>query len=688
MSYLPLKPRHSTVALLVVAAALLLLGCPIPGSVPEAPSGLDGIAVSSTSISLTWNDASDDERGFRLERKTGGGSFHEVVTLDAGTTSWTDAGLVASTAYTYQVYAFNRKGDSPASNTVTVTTLAAPPAAPAGLTATAVSTSQIDLSWTDNSSNETGFDVDRSVDGTGGWSLLTTTSANVVNCSNTDLPAGARFYYRVRAKNAIGNSANSNTADGATLAPAQAFKVANSWGKGFTGEKYPDGFYYITYNAFKAAKIYCLFMDDKPAAYNPTILATFQITHPRRGDCNVQVGVGTHISPLMIKTFNYAAWTRGDANPFPSNVMAIDVTEFAPYLNTNNLFLKVEDASEADGGTIDTGTIQNFTVEKYSSAFGGAHTTLTATGTPRATVNGDYVYVDLTTVGFFGSGAPTASAAPSRISSLVSSHAITGAELADLKQRVGVAVKGRNYNVIFGGYGTGLRPPTEEEWNEIQRSARIVDSIGSDYARLPPSVDLSALNAFPPIGNQASQGSCVAWSIGYYLKTFQEALERGWNLSTVKMIGSWPSYYPDSQQNHILSPTWTYNQINGGGDNGSSYTQAARLIFDLGTVTWQTTPYTVIDPLTWPSEAAYREAPWYRGVQPQSTEYDTYYSFVVDTDTEIGILKALLANNVPVSISIDAGKYPALSADDLWDEASYPLPASTNHANTLVGYRD
>jgi hypothetical protein len=112
------------------------------------------------------------------------------------------------------------------------------------------------------------------------------------------------------------------------------------------------------------------------------------------------------------------------------------------------------------------------------------------------------------------------------------------------------------------------------------------------------------------------------------------------------------------------------------------------LIFDLGTVTWQTTPYTVSDPWTWPSEAAYREAPWYRGVQPQSTEYGTVYSFVVDTDAEIGILKTLLANNVPVSISIDAGKYSALSADDLWDETSYPLPASTNHANTLVGYTD
>ncbi len=470
------------------------------------------------------------------------------------------------------------------------------------------------------------------------------------------------------------------------MPPAQAFKVANSWGVGFSNEKVPDGFYYITYEAFKGAQIYCLFMDDKPAAYNPTVLATFQITHPLRGDCYVQVGVGSHLSPVMIKTFNYAAWIRADANPFPSNVMAIDITEFASLLNTNNLFLKIFDASTADGGTTDTGTIQSFKVEKYSAAYGGAHTTLTATGVPKATVDGGTVYVDLTTIGYFGSSAQ--STAPSRISSLVNSHLITPTELAALKQRIGVAVKGRNYNVIVGGYGTGLRPPSAEEWDQMGRSTRIVDSISSDYPRLPPSVDLSTNPAFPPIGNQASQGSCVAWSIGYYLKTFQEALERGWNLSTVKMIGSWPSYYPDSQLNHLMSPTWTYNQINGGGDYGSAYQHAAGLIFDLGSVTWQTIPYTVTDAVTWPSEAGYREAPWYRGVLPQSTEYGTVYSFVVDTDAEIGILKTLLANNVPVSISIDADKYSALSADDLWDATSYPLPASTNHANTLVGYRD
>jgi hypothetical protein len=200
-------------------------------------------------------------------------------------------------------------------------------------------------------------------------------------------------------------------------------------------------------------------------------------------------------------------------------------------------------------------------------------------------------------------------------------------------------------------------------------------------------VDLGALPAFPHVGNQGSQGSCVAWSIGYYVKTFQEALEHGWDLSTVQMTGSWP-YSPNAQQDHLMSPTWVYNQINGGVDLGSNPIQAADLIFALGTASWNTVPYTVSNSSAWPSEAGYREAPLYRGIQPPDTEWGMHYSLVIDTDAEIAILKALLAANVPVSISIDAGKYSALTADDLWNVSNYPKPASTNHANTVVGYTD
>ncbi len=85
-----------------------------------------------------------------------------------------------------------------------------PPAAPSALDAVSVSTSRIDLSWADNSSNETGFYVQRSPNGIDGWSLVNTVGANTEAWSNTGLPLSTLYYYRVQAYNDDGPSPYSN----------------------------------------------------------------------------------------------------------------------------------------------------------------------------------------------------------------------------------------------------------------------------------------------------------------------------------------------------------------------------------------------------------------------------------------------------------------------------------------------
>jgi len=89
--------------------------------------------------------------------------------------------------------------------------------APSGLTATAISFSQINLSWTDNSNNEDGFEIYRSTDGTN-YELLTTTNANVTSYSDTIVSSSLTCYYRVRAYNTVGDqSAWSNVASAFTF---------------------------------------------------------------------------------------------------------------------------------------------------------------------------------------------------------------------------------------------------------------------------------------------------------------------------------------------------------------------------------------------------------------------------------------------------------------------------------------
>ena len=91
------------------------------------------------------------------------------------------------------------------------------PAAPSSLVATPLSRSRIGLSWADNASNETGFRIERSWDGSSGWRQVATVGANATAFTHARQPALTTFFYRVRATNATGDSAYSNVASATTL---------------------------------------------------------------------------------------------------------------------------------------------------------------------------------------------------------------------------------------------------------------------------------------------------------------------------------------------------------------------------------------------------------------------------------------------------------------------------------------
>src|SRR6266568_3042522 len=96
------------------------------------------------------------------------------------------------------------------------------PAAPTNLVATAVSGSQINLSWTDNSTNETSFKIERKTGSGGTYSQIATVGTNVTTFSNTSLAAGTTYFYRVRASNSSGNSAYTNEASATPVADTTA----------------------------------------------------------------------------------------------------------------------------------------------------------------------------------------------------------------------------------------------------------------------------------------------------------------------------------------------------------------------------------------------------------------------------------------------------------------------------------
>ncbi len=195
------------------------------GGTPAAPSALVATAAGTSQISLKWTDNSNSETGFLIERSTDGISFTQIAAVLTNITGYTDSGLASATTYTYRVRAINAAGNSTYTSVATATTATpAPtaPAAPSSLAATAISESQINLTWTDNSSGTASFIIVRAI-GTGGFVQLATVPAGLNTYSDTSLSPGTKYTYSVEATGPGGQSDFSNastaTTPGATPPP-------------------------------------------------------------------------------------------------------------------------------------------------------------------------------------------------------------------------------------------------------------------------------------------------------------------------------------------------------------------------------------------------------------------------------------------------------------------------------------
>ena len=186
-----------------------------PLQVPALPSDLAASAASSDQIDLCWMDNASDESGFKLERKTGSeGTYSQIATVGASVESYTDTDLSEVTAYSYRVCAFNSAGNSAYSDEANAITY---PVAPSDLSATTLSYHQIDLTWTDNSSRESGFEIQRKTGPGGTYSQIATVDLDVTTYLDTGLYGATTYYYRVCAYGNSGNCSCSNEASDTTF---------------------------------------------------------------------------------------------------------------------------------------------------------------------------------------------------------------------------------------------------------------------------------------------------------------------------------------------------------------------------------------------------------------------------------------------------------------------------------------
>ncbi len=144
-------------------------------------------------------------------------------------------------------------------------------------------------------------------------------------------------------------------------------------------------------------------------------------------------------------------------------------------------------------------------------------------------------------------------------------------------------------------------------------------------SQLPLSYDLSP--DMPPVGDQGFESSCVGWSTTYYMKTF---------LETERAQGGWNPLLATGQ----FSPAWTYNQINGGSDNGAYPSDAMNLILYKGADTLSDFPWDQNDFTTLPDASQVANASKY---------VESAWQFI---SLDVNSIKSALASGRPVVISI------------------------------------
>lgn len=198
-------------------------------------------------------------------------------------------------------------------------------------------------------------------------------------------------------------------------------------------------------------------------------------------------------------------------------------------------------------------------------------------------------------------------------------------------------------------------------------SVPLAESTMISHRGLPSKADLSPY--MPPVLNQGRQNSCVAFSTGYYTKSYYEYQENKWKYD--------PPIY-GGQGEHVFSPAYIYNQINGGQDRGSYFHDALNLVIQKGVSPWKYMPYKENDYLSQPTPTAHQVAQKFKAKSFKRIPFDN-----------LNAIKAELANGNPIifGIVIDDNFYQ-LGIDGNY---VYDTPGGKQyggHAMTLVGYDD
>jgi hypothetical protein len=244
-----------------------------------------------------------------------------------------------------------------------------------------------------------------------------------------------------------------------------------------------------------------------------------------------------------------------------------------------------------------------------------------------------------------------------------------------------VALIGMEVETEADAGGSGMAAPAESGTNSVEGGATSEFAAGGESGGALLAVNNSTLKYFPPIRDQGSVNSCVAWCEIYYNMTHETALMYD---RDVKAIGD----------DAIFSPLFTYNFLNGGINDGTYFGDHYTIAKMHGAVRWTEMTPTSSFARNWDTSSAH----YRRAIDSRIDGYG--YISSLNTSNGLALLKTHLANGRIASYRTEINDWgyktvsndPNTTGDDsqVGKQIAYTFGTTANsgHGMTVVGYND
>jgi len=178
---------------------------PTASTLPAAPSNLTGTVISGSEIDISWTNNANNATAVLIDRSTDGVNFSQIASVSATTTTYHDTSLSPGNTYYYEVQATNAAGNSAFSNVFQASTLTAPPP-PTNLVATNITTTEVDLSWTNVATDATGIKILEQLGSNSSRVIANGLAPTTTSYKITGLTPGSPYLFEVDALNSNGPS--------------------------------------------------------------------------------------------------------------------------------------------------------------------------------------------------------------------------------------------------------------------------------------------------------------------------------------------------------------------------------------------------------------------------------------------------------------------------------------------------